>query len=150
MWYGRSPIARAERHTTLKIRATSVFLPRFLKSRRHARKFETILAPLFPRYLFIVLDLTIAAAGRPAIFIGSRSGEVAQLLNEQGWGFCVEPPNGAELAQRILQLAREPHLRKVMAERARAASLNTLNRASALAHWETLLGSLDSARANGY
>ena len=35
-----------------------VFLPRFLKSRRHARKFETVLAPLFPRYLFIILDLT--------------------------------------------------------------------------------------------
>ena len=35
-----------------------VFLPRFLKSRRHARKFETVLAPLFPRYLFVILDLT--------------------------------------------------------------------------------------------
>jgi transcription elongation factor/antiterminator RfaH len=35
-----------------------VFLPRFLKSRRHARKFETIWGPLFPGYLFIVLDLT--------------------------------------------------------------------------------------------
>jgi transcriptional antiterminator RfaH len=35
-----------------------VFLPRFLKSRRHARKFETIWAPLFPGYLFIILDLT--------------------------------------------------------------------------------------------
>ena len=34
------------------------FLPRFLKSRSHARKFETVLAPLFPRYMFIVLDLT--------------------------------------------------------------------------------------------
>lgn len=34
-----------------------VFLPRFLKSRRHARKFETVLAPLFPRYLFVILDL---------------------------------------------------------------------------------------------
>jgi transcription elongation factor/antiterminator RfaH len=34
-----------------------VFLPRFFKSRRHARKFETVLAPLFPRYMFIVLDL---------------------------------------------------------------------------------------------
>ena len=34
-----------------------VFLPRFFKSRRHARKFETVSAPLFPRYLFIVLDL---------------------------------------------------------------------------------------------
>ena len=35
-----------------------VFLPRFFKSRRHARKFETVLAPLFPRYMFIVLDLS--------------------------------------------------------------------------------------------
>ena len=34
------------------------FLPRFLKGRRHARKFETVLAPLFPRYMFVALDLT--------------------------------------------------------------------------------------------
>ena len=34
------------------------FLPRFLRSRRHARKFETVLAPLFPRYMFVALDLT--------------------------------------------------------------------------------------------
>jgi transcription elongation factor/antiterminator RfaH len=36
-----------------------VFLPRYFKSRRHARKFETVLAPLFPRYMFIILDLTL-------------------------------------------------------------------------------------------
>jgi len=35
-----------------------VFLPRFLKNRRHARKFETVSAPLFPRYMFMILDLT--------------------------------------------------------------------------------------------
>jgi transcription elongation factor/antiterminator RfaH len=35
-----------------------VFLPRYVKSRRHARKFEIIRAPLFPRYMFIALDLT--------------------------------------------------------------------------------------------
>ena len=34
-----------------------VFVPRILKSRRHARKFETVRAPLFPRYIFIALDL---------------------------------------------------------------------------------------------
>ncbi len=33
------------------------FLPRCLKARRHARRLETILAPVFPRYLFVVLDL---------------------------------------------------------------------------------------------
>jgi len=34
-----------------------VFLPRFFKSRRHARKFESVLAPLFPCYMFAALDL---------------------------------------------------------------------------------------------
>ncbi|MGO8831351.1 MAG: transcription termination/antitermination protein NusG [Roseiarcus sp.] len=34
------------------------FLPRMLSTRRHARKVETIKAALFPRYLFIHLDLT--------------------------------------------------------------------------------------------
>jgi transcriptional antiterminator RfaH len=33
-----------------------VFLPQHLKTRRHARKVETISAPLFPRYLFTILD----------------------------------------------------------------------------------------------
>ena len=33
------------------------FLPRGRKIRRHARKLETILAPIFPRYLFVALDL---------------------------------------------------------------------------------------------
>ncbi len=33
------------------------FLPRFLKTRRHARRLDSVLAPFFPRYLFVTLDL---------------------------------------------------------------------------------------------
>lgn len=33
------------------------FLPLLLKSVRHARKFRTVRAPLFPNYLFVALDL---------------------------------------------------------------------------------------------
>ncbi|MCP4383341.1 MAG: transcriptional activator RfaH [Hyphomicrobiales bacterium] len=33
------------------------FLPRFLKTVRHARRFRTATTPLFPRYLFVKLDL---------------------------------------------------------------------------------------------
>jgi transcriptional antiterminator RfaH len=33
------------------------YLPRYLKRRRHARKVEMIAAPLFPRYLFVAVDL---------------------------------------------------------------------------------------------
>lgn len=36
-----------------------VYLPRYKKTRRHARREETVLAPLFPRYLFISLDLKV-------------------------------------------------------------------------------------------
>jgi len=34
-----------------------VYLPRFKKTRRHARKVDEVLAPLFPRYLFVGMDL---------------------------------------------------------------------------------------------
>lgn len=33
------------------------FLPFHLETRRHARKFRTVRAPVFPRYLFVGLDL---------------------------------------------------------------------------------------------
>jgi transcriptional antiterminator RfaH len=35
----------------------SVYLPRYLKRRSHARKVDTVARPLFPRYLFVALDL---------------------------------------------------------------------------------------------
>lgn len=34
-----------------------VYLPRFLKRRRHARKIEHVAAPLFSRYLFVRIDV---------------------------------------------------------------------------------------------
>jgi transcriptional antiterminator RfaH len=34
-----------------------VYLPRYLRRRRHARRTETVPAPLFPRYLFVAVDL---------------------------------------------------------------------------------------------
>jgi len=33
------------------------YLPRYEKRRRHARRVETVAAPLFPRYLFVAIDL---------------------------------------------------------------------------------------------
>jgi transcriptional antiterminator RfaH len=37
----------------------NVYLPRYKKIRRHARKVEEILSPLFPRYLFVEMDLEV-------------------------------------------------------------------------------------------
>jgi transcriptional antiterminator RfaH len=33
-----------------------VYLPRYLKRRRHARRTEIVAAPLFPRYMFVAID----------------------------------------------------------------------------------------------
>lgn len=35
-----------------------VYLPRYLKRRRHARKIDFAAKPLFPRYLFVAIDMT--------------------------------------------------------------------------------------------
>jgi transcriptional antiterminator RfaH len=35
----------------------TAYLPRYLKRRRHARRIETVAAPLFPRYLFVTVDI---------------------------------------------------------------------------------------------
>jgi transcriptional antiterminator RfaH len=57
----------AHTHSHAEVKATvhlgrqgfEVYLPRYLKRRRHARRIETVAAPLFPRYLFVAVDLTV-------------------------------------------------------------------------------------------
>ena len=34
-----------------------IYLPRYLKRRRHARKVDFAAKPLFPRYLFVAIDV---------------------------------------------------------------------------------------------
>ena len=46
--------AKAASH--LERQGFPVYLPRYLKRRRHARKIETVAIPLFPRYLFVTID----------------------------------------------------------------------------------------------
>ncbi len=46
---------RAEAH--LRRQGFRTYLPRYKRSRRHARKTQTVTRPLFPRYLFVGLDL---------------------------------------------------------------------------------------------
>ena len=41
----------------LKRQGFEVFLPKHLKRRKHARRIDWVPAPMFPRYLFVALDL---------------------------------------------------------------------------------------------
>ena len=41
---------------SLAAKGFEVYLPRYRKRRRHARRIDVVAAPLFPRYLFVAID----------------------------------------------------------------------------------------------
>lgn len=49
--------AKAAEH--LALQGFSLYLPRYLKRRSHARKVDTVARPLFPRYLFVAMDVAV-------------------------------------------------------------------------------------------
>lgn len=57
-WYAAytQPQTEARAAQQLRNQGFAVFLPLCRRLRRHARRSETVLRPLFPRYLFVALD----------------------------------------------------------------------------------------------
>ncbi|CAO5679863.1 MAG: Transcription antitermination protein RfaH [Holosporales bacterium] len=51
------PLKELTARDNLSSQGYSVFLPMLQKTIKHARKVDTVLRPLFPRYLFVCLDL---------------------------------------------------------------------------------------------
>jgi len=60
-WYVARTLPQRELQaaTQLKNQEFRAFVPRYWKNRRHARKVETVSAPLFPRYLFVILNRSV-------------------------------------------------------------------------------------------
>ena len=58
-WYAVHTHPRAENKALLNLakQAFEAYLPQQRKTRRHARRVEQVLAPLFPRYLFVRVDM---------------------------------------------------------------------------------------------
>jgi transcriptional antiterminator RfaH len=60
-WY----VVQTQAHAEVKAAAHltrqgfDAYLPRYLKRRRHARRIEMVGAPLFPRYLFVAIDVAV-------------------------------------------------------------------------------------------
>jgi transcriptional antiterminator RfaH len=50
------PHAEAKASAHLMRQGFRIYLPRYQKRRRHARRVETVVVPLFPRYLFVAID----------------------------------------------------------------------------------------------
>jgi transcriptional antiterminator RfaH len=61
-WYVVHTHAHAEETAKRNLvqQGFTAFLPQYAKKRRHARKTETVRAPLFPRYLFVAIDVARA------------------------------------------------------------------------------------------
>jgi transcriptional antiterminator RfaH len=59
-WYVVHTLPRSEMRADAHLdnQGFQTFLPKRLKTVRHARKIATVIAPFFPRYLFVVLDLS--------------------------------------------------------------------------------------------
>lgn len=57
-WYAVQTRVREENKAILNLRnqGFAVFLPLYKKTRRHARKTDVVLRPLFPGYLFVEMD----------------------------------------------------------------------------------------------
>ena len=49
--------AEAKAARNLLRQGFEIYLPRYLKRRSHARKIEKVAAPLFPRYMFVSIDI---------------------------------------------------------------------------------------------
>jgi len=58
-WYvvHTQPQNETRAEINLRRQGFATYLPRYQRTRRHARKTETVTRPLFPRYLFVGLDL---------------------------------------------------------------------------------------------
>jgi transcriptional antiterminator RfaH len=60
-WYVVQTRPQAEGKATAHLarQGFEIYLPRYLKRRRHARRVEMVAAPLFPRYIFVAIDLAV-------------------------------------------------------------------------------------------
>jgi transcription elongation factor/antiterminator RfaH len=59
-WYLAHTLPKSERRAEMHLRAQGfrTYLPQITKTIRHARQFRSVRAPLFPRYTFLILDLS--------------------------------------------------------------------------------------------
>ncbi len=87
----------------------------------------------------------VAAAGRPAIFIGDKNGEVAKIIHRSNTGSVVTPGDDDELVRQVLRYANNPDLVKKQGQNARSLFETEFDFPIALQAWEQLLSQVMSA-----
>ena len=91
-WYVARTLPQRELHAARQLnnQGYPTFVPRYWKNRRHARKIETVSAPLFPRYIFVVVDLTRdrwrsinSTLGVDRILMGGAEPQLTQMVSSR-------------------------------------------------------------------
>lgn len=106
------------------------------------------LVSLLPAYAALVYPSKLAgvlAAGRPALFVGPRDGDIAQLLARESCGKAVAPGDAAGLAGTLTRWQSDAGERSRLGAAARAAYERHFTAESALAGWEALLRRLSAS-----
>ncbi len=84
----------------------------------------------------------IAAAGRPAIFIGDNQGEISSLLNNTNAGIVVKPGDGKKLVKSIQDLKQDIEKRQTMGQKARSIFLQRYDKKFGVQRWDVLLSNI--------
>lgn len=87
----------------------------------------------------------ILASGRGVVLIARRSCDLARLVLSEGCGVVVEPGEAAELAERLLDLSRDPDAVEAMGKRSRQLYEERFGLQPSLDRYERLL--LEAASA---
>jgi transcriptional antiterminator RfaH len=100
--------AETKAQTHLSRQGFETYLPRLLKRRRHARRTETVAAPLYPSYLFVRFNPSIHRWRSIHSTIGVArlvcNGDTPAPLD----GAIIENLKGREDTQGFIQLERRP------------------------------------------
>jgi transcriptional antiterminator RfaH len=98
--------AKAQLH--LGRQGFETYLPRYLKRRRHARRTDTVAAPLYPSYLFVTFNPAIHRWRSIQSTIGVArlvcNGDMPATMDDA----IVNGLKGRENAQGFIELARRP------------------------------------------
>jgi glycosyltransferase involved in cell wall biosynthesis len=81
----------------------------------------------------------IAAAGRPAIFVGNRDGEIARIINESGCGIAVSQGDVVGLSAAITRFRNNPAPCQKCGANARRVFEERFDKRIALAAWASVL-----------
>jgi colanic acid biosynthesis glycosyl transferase WcaI len=86
----------------------------------------------------------IAAAGRPAIFVGHPEGEIARIVKRSDTGFAVCEGDGKALVHAVMTLAEDAGLAAAFGQKARALFESKFDFPIAIDAWEQVLAAVQS------